>query len=392
MKILHIVYDCTPGTFVGGVQKVAYELASAQARAGHEVQVWTINNRLCGTETSLEGGRLRIRYFRGRRIRHSEISSEMKNALLHGAGGFDVLHSHNTFHPLNLYVGKAARRHGVPAFYHPHGALDPSLFQGWGLRALLKKVYCALFEIPNLNRAAGVMALTANEATQVRSLGVKSPVHVMPNGIAPPPPPASSQEGIAFRSRLGIGADDLVLLFIGRIVAKKGILDLIDALNRLRESGQRAHLILCGNRDMEPAYTQKLDDAVAAAKLEDRVHWAGFLGENAKPAAYAAADIFVHASYSEGMAMAVLEAMSAGIPTLVTEGCYMGEAAKAGALLECKQGGAALAESIGPLLASPDERRRLGELGREYTGSHHEWGGIARRLVQIYEQARQPRS
>lgn len=114
------------------------------------------------------------------------------------------------------------------------------------------------------------------------------------------------------------------------------------------------------------------------------MHWAGFLDERAKAAAYAAADVFVHASKSEGMALAILEAMSAGLPAVVTEGCYMGEATAAGALVQCAQGPSALAEGLTSALADPATTRRLGVAGREYVTRAHDWATIARRTLEIY--------
>jgi glycosyltransferase involved in cell wall biosynthesis len=114
------------------------------------------------------------------------------------------------------------------------------------------------------------------------------------------------------------------------------------------------------------------------------VHWAGFLDERAKAAAYAAADAFVHASQSEGMALAILEAMSAGLPAVVTEGCYMGEAAAAGALVQCAQGPAALAEGLASVLADSATAARFGSAGRDYAARVHDWAAIARRSLEIY--------
>jgi glycosyltransferase involved in cell wall biosynthesis len=108
------------------------------------------------------------------------------------------------------------------------------------------------------------------------------------------------------------------------------------------------------------------------------------MDEQAKVAAYAAADCFVHASESEGMALAILEAMSAGLPVVATEGCYMAEAARAGALVECAPSPVALAEALRPLLLDLDLAREQGRRGRAYVAKVHDWEAIARRSLQIY--------
>jgi glycosyltransferase involved in cell wall biosynthesis len=120
--------------------------------------------------------------------------------------------------------------------------------------------------------------------------------------------------------------------------------------------------------------------------LSARVRWVGFLDERAKPAAFAAAHCFVHASVSEGMALAILEAMAHGLPVVATEGCYMRAAAELGALRECAQGGAALAAALAPVLADPAAARTLGAAGRRYIQEAHDWDRLARRYLRIYEE------
>jgi glycosyltransferase involved in cell wall biosynthesis len=108
------------------------------------------------------------------------------------------------------------------------------------------------------------------------------------------------------------------------------------------------------------------------------------MDEAAKAAAYAAADCFVHASESEGMALAILEAMSAGLPVVATQGCYMAEAAGVGALVECAAGPKALTEALRPLLMDHDLAREQGMRGQAYVAKVHDWEAIARRSLQIY--------
>jgi glycosyltransferase involved in cell wall biosynthesis len=143
-------------------------------------------------------------------------------------------------------------------------------------------------------------------------------------------------------------------------------------------------LFIAGNFDAEPGYTALLKAEAKAAGCAQRVHWLGFMDEAAKAAAYAAADCFVHASESEGMALAILEAMSAGLPVVATQGCYMAEAARAGALVECAPGLKALAEAMRPLLVNLDLAKQQGQRGQAYVATVHDWANIARRSLQIY--------
>jgi glycosyltransferase involved in cell wall biosynthesis len=379
--IRHLVYECLPGAYAGGVQKMVFELASAQRRLGADVEIWTPNALRAGSTEIFD--ELPVRYFssnpffglaRSFRLK-KEIAALPKDA---------ILHAHNTFNPLNLQVGDAASTHGLKAFYHPHGALDSALFADWSLKSLKKRLYIRAFSGPNLNRSAGVFALTPLERNQLLSLGITAPIHVVPNGIRPVTV-ASPEQSLALRRQHGLDPADRVMLFIGRITPKKRLEDIIQALSLLGASAP--HLFIAGSPDGESAYGEKLFRIVRACGCAARVHWLGFLDEAAKAAAYAAADVFVHASESEGMALAILEAMSAGLPVVATRGCYMTEAASVHALVQCEQGPAALAAAVAPLLADRKAARAQGLAGQAHAHRIHDWEALARATLRVYAEA-----
>jgi len=357
------------------VQKMVFELASAQRRLGADVEIWTPDAIRAGSTEIFDG--LPIRYFypdpflgfaRSFRLRR-EMETLPKEA---------IVHAHNTFTPLNAQVDRVATSRGLKVFFNPHGALDPALFSGWDFKSIKKRLYIRFFTRPKLNRATGIFALTSREQEQLRSIGINSTINVVPNGIRPAAP-ASREAGHALRARHGLSPTDRVVLFVGRITTKKRIEDIIRAI-----AGLGAHLFIAGNPDAEPGYTALLRAEATAAGCVSRVHWLGFMDEAAKAGAYAAADAFVHASESEGMALAILEAMSAGLPVVATRGCYMAEAAAAGALVECSAEPQAIAEGLRPLLADLDKAKEQGKRGQAYVATVHDWTAIARRSLQIY--------
>jgi glycosyltransferase involved in cell wall biosynthesis len=379
--IRHLVYECLPGAYAGGVQKMVFELASAQRRLGADVEIWTPNALRAGSTEFFD--ELPIRYFAANPLMGLARSFRLKQEIA-TLPKSAILHAHNTFNPLNLQVGEAAAEHGLKAFYHPHGALDPALFSDWSLKSLKKRLYIRSFSGPNLNKSAGVFALTPLERNQLLSLGITAPIHVVPNGIRPVTV-ASPEQGLALRRQHGLDPADRVMLFIGRITPKKRLEDIIQALSLLGASAP--HLFIAGSPTAEPDYGEKLFRIVRECGCAARVHWLGFLDEAAKSAAYAASDIFVHASESEGMALAILEAMSAGLPVVASRGCYMTEAAAAKALVQCEQGADALAASAAPLLADPARARAQGLAGQAHAPHVHDWEALARATMRIYAEA-----
>jgi len=376
--IRHVVYECLPGAYAGGVQKMVFELASAQHRAGADVQIWTPDAIRAGATEYFDG--LPIRYFMPDPLFGLARSHRMAREFATLPAG-TVLHAHSTFNPLNLQVGDAAKQFHLPVFYHPHGALDPLLFSDWSFKSLKKRLYIRTFSGPNLNQSTGVFALTPLERNQLLSLGITAPIHVVPNGIRPVSV-AAAEVGEALRRQHGLVASDRVILFVGRITAKKRLEDIILALSLLGTTAP--HLLIAGSPDYDAEYGAKLFQLVRSCGCASRVHWLGFMNEDAKAAAYAAANVFVHASESEGMALAILEAMSAGLPVVATRGCYMSNAATAQALVQCEQGPEALAKALSPLLLNPAVALAQGQAGQAYVHRVHDWATLASATLKIY--------
>jgi glycosyltransferase involved in cell wall biosynthesis len=221
------------------------------------------------------------------------------------------------------------------------------------------------------------------EAEQLAELGVSGTVHVVPNGITPVAP-ATAEAIATFCSGYRIKSSSKVILFIGRVMPKKKLEDIIVAFATLRVDFPELLLAIAGNVAQDSAYHRRLVALAIGLGCADQIRWLGFLDEQAKPAALASAAVFVHASESEGMALAILEAMSAGLPIVVSNGCYMREAGAAGALLECAQGAEALANAIRSVLDDASLAATLGKNARAHAAQEHDWDRIAARSLEMY--------
>jgi|GEM_PF-881768 len=385
MRITHVAYSCFPGNFRGGVPKVVFELAKAQACLEHQVFLHTTNiNSDVPVKVPLEEGvridGIEIVYHQARRFPEF-CSKALRRAIVMEARRCDVLHTHNTFLSFNRYVRAAATREYRPYFVHPHGALDPAVLKRGLLKSWKKRIYIFLFERQNLNQAAGVFALTDLERAQLLDMGVRAPIHVVSNGVHVRSLPDPS----VFRPKWGIEDQAAIVLYIGRFHEKKGLDLLINAFSRIASQYPAAKLVLGGDRSQNPALVQHLDQIVQEAEITDRVIWTGFLNEDAKAEALSAATIFSHVSQSEGMAMAILESMAAGLPTIVSDGCYMDKAAREGAVALSQYDAGQLAQTLKELLEDPGRRDELSRKARAYVAAHHGWEAIAKESIRIYE-------
>ncbi len=127
-----------------------------------------------------------------------------------------------------------------------------------------------------------------------------SRVHVVPNGI-----PAASVTDPGIRQSLGLPEDSQLLLAVGNCSAGQGHKHLIRALRAITVQHPRAHLAIAGRGDLLP----ELKALAGGLGVGDRVHFLGLRGDVA--GLLAAADVFVMPSLSEGLPIAILEAMFA---------------------------------------------------------------------------------
>ena len=159
--------------------------------------------------------------------------------------------------------------------------------------------------------AETVVAKCEGEAQMIRVVDGRARITCVPNGVDLGA--FRRQEPVAEQG--GVDANGpLRLLCVGRLIERKGQQHLIEAVKRLSDQGIELTLELVGTGDAASAYEAQ----VRQLGLEDRVHFAGYVPREQIARHYTAAHVFVLPSYNEGMSVATLEAMAAGLPVVVT--------------------------------------------------------------------------
>ena len=117
-----------------------------------------------------------------------------------------------------------------------------------------------------------------------------------------------------------------------------------------------------------------------------RVHFVGKAEGERKYALFGHSEIFVLSSFSEAFSMAILEAMAARLPVLLTPGCNFPEAVEAGAAVSVEPNEVSTAAGVNKLLSMSDEaRREMGERGRALVERDYTWDRIAGKMLETYE-------
>lgn len=266
---------------------------------------------------------------------------------------YDLLEVHEVFSFPALACWWAARRSGVPLVIRPHGSLEPydmAHNHPW-LKRLLRPALRRLLE-----DCAAVWLTAQRESANLAGLGA-APCTVVT--ALPVDAPSSPGDGAGFRASLGLTAQARIVLFLGRLDRKKGLIRLVEAVDRVRAEDPRAVLVVAGSGD--PAFATELRSRVAGLDHPSAVHLVGYLGGQRKRDALAAADLFVLHSDNENFGIAPVEAVQAGLPVLVSDEVYVGDdLAAAGVAVVVPAGdSAALSCEIAALLADPARRATL---------------------------------
>ncbi len=164
----------------------------------------------------------------------------------------------------------------------------------------------------------------------------------------------TSGAAAALRARLGAASEDVVVLFVGKLLARKRPGDVVEALARLGASGRRTVAAFVGEGELRP------DVEAAIERTGVRAHLAGFINQSELPAWYAASDLFVLPSDKETWGLVVNEAMSAGLPVVASDrvGCTSDLIAGRGTGAVHRAGDVgSLADALAPLVSDRSVRQ-----------------------------------
>lgn len=224
---------------------------------------------------------------------------------------WDVAHVHGLFNLVSTLGARTARRVRLPLVLRPFGTL--SRFTMTHRRSLAKRVYFELLERRNVAGAGAVHFTSEAERDEAAWHGVP----LAGRGYVIPPPSLLDERPLP---RTGPRGDRV--LFLSRLHPKKGIELLLDAWPAVVAVRPGATLTIAG--DGEPAYAGQLRARVMQSSgAPGEVAFPGFVHGPDKAALLATAGVFVLPSQHENFGVAVVEAIAAGVPVVVSEGVQL---------------------------------------------------------------------
>lgn len=362
---------------VNGVVTSVRNLAEGLSALGHEVRILTLS----GSIRSYREGNVTF-------IGSVSVGMVYPNARLRTARGEalvqeladwkpDIVHSQCEFSTFS-FAKRITAACGCP-LVHTYHTVYEDFTHYFSPNVRFGRFLAAKFSRHVLAQTDAVIVPTEKIRTMLRGYGVTQPIATVPTGLkldaflAPLPPAERS----ALRAKLGLGADDLALTFVGRLAKEKNVSEL---LAFLPAAPRNVKLLLVGDGPCR----HELEAQARERGLTDRVLFAGMAAPERVADCYKAGDVFVSASRSETQGLTYLEAMASGLPLLCREDdCLKG-------VLSPGENGFSYTTEAGfsaavRALQSAALRRRLGTAAQALAEVRFSEAGFARAALAVYE-------
>jgi len=377
MNIL-IATDYFPPYVGGGVEQVTYHMAEELTKLGHHVAVLTLNTCSARPTEDLDG----IQIYRAKTIEFTN-SIGLQSAISTKIGKLirEVCRSERAemLHANNLYFyTTVAACHNLKALRLP---LVTTLHLGsiselQGIARYAASFYEKSIGRWILSKSSRIVAVSHAVKEYAETLGVNPrKVSVVPNGVDILQfQPSSAEDKHDGEVRVG---------FIGRLIANKGPQYLVEAAPRIIREFPDVRFQVAGDGPM----LHDLQHRVRELGVQTAFRFLGTVPSNVE--FLQSCDIVVRPSLTDGMPLAVLEAMACGKPSV---------ASRVGGTPEILQDGDTgylveprnveqLVSKVSKLLADPDLRVKMGNRARNFAEGYYSWEEIARQMTKVYENA-----
>lgn len=371
MRVAQVVTLISPDAAYGGPVRVALNQAKELMSRGHDVTIFAGCRGYSPVPNEIEG--VRVRLFPALNVVPASgfaglFSVRLLRALSKAIESIDVLHVHVARDLITLPAAMLARRKQVPFVLQCHGMIDPSdRFLAGPLDALLTRRV--------LRSASRVFYLTDRERRGLELVN-QAPLQLfeLPNGV-----PAA---------RKASAEDRLVpeVLFLARLQRRKRPAEFVEAAEAILKDRRDIMFSLVGPDEGEAA---RLGLVAAGGIAGCGIRWEGPLASSETIDRMRRAEVYVLPSVDEPFPMSVLEAMSVGVPVIITESCGLAPAVRnADAGLVVDHSLEALIGAMRTLISDAALRHRLGENAYKMSRAHFSMAAVVDLLEQEYLLAR----
>ena len=290
-----------------------------------------------------------------------------------------LVHVTGLWNPITHATIAEAKKLNLRIMISPQGMLEP-----WALkhRFWKKKIAWLLYQHRDICAANVIHATADQEAENLRRLGLRQPIAIIPNGVdfeslkIPVvnnylPNVAKSHNDHKVRT----------LLFLSRIHPKKGLIELVEAWSRIRPQGWR---VVVAGPD-EGGHRAKVEASIVNKGLAADFQFIGLVDGEKKSALYRSANLFVLPTFSENFGIVIAEALACGLPVITTKNApWQGiEKYRCGWWINSDVNSLVIALNEA-FASSPTELHEMGKRGKIYAENTFGWTQIANQMLEVY--------
>jgi glycosyltransferase involved in cell wall biosynthesis len=390
IKLRLAVVNTQSPLYLGGVERRILEVAK-RLQSKVETTVYSGSKGALKTQTSVEGVNL-VPFWSTDSIfpldnwtfnqtlarNASKIEADVYET--HTASGYGLL---NSLRKKDIDLPFIETVHGVLADEYAQAQLSSSLT----LRGRVANYFMgqlAAHEKEAAEKATLVVTISAYSKQKIEHFyGMKpTKIRIVPNGVDSE---RFTPKGdcLDLKRRLNIEERKMVL-FVGRLIPRKGLNYLIDAAKLVTKENSQTLFVIVGDGPLRNSLSQKVQQAT----LSSNFTFLGDVSEKDLPALFRCADVFAFPSLQEGQGIALLEAQSSCKPVVAFDSSGVREAVLDGESgLLVKRDSSALAEALLRLLSDSSMRQKMGQRGREFVTKNLSWDVCADRMFSVYEEA-----
>lgn len=298
----------------------------------------------------------------------------------------DLIHIHGLWTPILHQVNRWALKHSIPVIFSPHGMLAPWAMKHKRWKKLLPWL---MYQRRDLQNASAFHITAPIEEKWLNDLGLQRRCFVAPLGTYLPDLPEHREKPPNRR-----------ILFVGRIYPVKGLRNLIQAFAMLRKTGnlegwslllvgpdQAGHVVelesVCEREGLHVTHGSDISE------YSGEVHFSGALYGDEKNKAYLTSDLFVLPSFTENFGGVVIDALAYGVPVVASTNTPWEELERERCGKWVDNSPKSLAAALMALIAlSDEERREMGENGRQLVFEKYTWASVAKQMADAYSEVR----
>lgn len=377
MKILHVTPSISRAYGGPTASLLGYSLAGRLGGAEVVVAAPALSDQGYAwfAERAKDAG-IEVRTFAGRGRGAFITSSALRRWLRKEVEGCDLVHVHGLLNPVSSLAARLCRLRGVPMVIRPFGMLSRYTFthrRGWA-----KKLVFRALDRANVQRAGAMHFTTRSELEQAMWHGIA----LRERGFVVPPP-LIGRDGPA-PARHEAASPAPLVLFLSRLHPVKSVELLLAAWDLIAGCHPTARLVIAGQG--ESGYVAQLEAQARQSRAADRIEFVGFADDRRKQSLLAEASVFVLPSQHENFGVAVLEAVAAGLPAVVTREVQLSSLIEDHGLgVTAERSPEALAQAISDVLNNAELRRRCSENGPRVVEELFSLSSVSSRLMSMYE-------